>query len=969
MRVIDRDTGTTKKRKKPQALPPMRSPKGFAVDITPSNVKVSKADRGKTILMRSSFETYLAKHDDRIGPGQKRAVQLLKQDRNQLLLPQNRQYLAALQRTQPGEELHNAVMADKHAARQYRLLRGGLAVPPQSRLKLMQHGMKPEEIDKLGARTVPAEQLAATVSFRKVKQAQAMVRREEKKRNLPEGALSYDVKTQSLIPTQVAGGWFGRFFGGAMEAGMGAAALPAAVISTRGRVIPRMGVELAKSFAETATHPIRQFEQDPFTFLSNLAVPVTLGASGYLRGMSAAGAVSKAAEASRLGIPLEESGIHGTAAGRFSPVARAFPEGAPQAAVHGFLNPEYRGLMGAYYAARPGARARLRKEEEALAGRMGETAEARTPQPHQMSIFEEGAQQAPHEPPPRGMPEPDVIPPKIPLRNVRARARRVGAAAVATKANVVADIKATHKADMETVKNIQDKQWLGWTGPVGAHVAQAVAFTAREATDGIRALTILGHIAYLPNNWAGNALMNMVHQGIFAPVNLTRAWMMHRHLTPDELAQLRVGTGQNSLQVLHGGHGRGHMRALFDPVAKTFGKWGDQPFRDAALLHELYKQGYHTLKDVKDLARRSHEGDPKARADLAKAGVPASEEVVKFGPQNKLEEKYFRHAFFVYNWTKGATRYGMRFPIAHPLQANVAANLGGTVGAEYTQKRVGGLPPFLAGHVPVGGQRMINLFGTSPLSTGIGTGRAVAGTLQEFFPGTFGKFDPYTGEDWTDLLPPIPGAAIQATRGVGGRSALESIYRNVGPYKLYQGLAHPGSGKIFPGTRMEAIGHFVFGSLYPRKYDPQAIQESLERIGKSKPEMLIEGVKERYKKKFGRDIPPEIVSAYRKDLDELKAQKDFKDDYVHDHNRSSYEKLPGWNKMESAYNYLKESGHLPPETLQMMRTALNTVKDEALAESTARSWWALTNVGHAKTTWNEWARAAKSTELKRKAPG
>src|SRR4051812_11637692 len=167
---------------------------------------------------------------------------------------------------------------------------------------------------------------------------------------------------------------------------------------------------------------------------------------------------------------------------------------------------------------------------------------------------------------------------------------------------------------------------------------------------------------------------------------------------------------------------------------------------------------------------------------------------------------------------------------------------------------------------------MINPFTLNPLGTAVQVGRAAQGTMKELDPGRFGQYDPHTMEDWTSLLHPALQSAVEARENTGGRSYASGVIRNIAPYKLYHDLKHPGSGSIFPGTRREAIGHYVFGASYPRKYDPKALQTALERMNVNHPEALIPDQIKNYEKKTGQKIPPQLVTAYRHDLDELKAQ-------------------------------------------------------------------------------------------------
>jgi hypothetical protein len=847
MRDIRSGTATKKPKQKRRELPPI-SPRGFATDVTPRTHKVSREARGAAMLMRPSFETYMRKHDLHLGPGEQKALRMLKEDHTQLLRPKNHQYLAALQRATPDTNLGRAIAQDSHAASQHQKLLAGVSHAPTS--------AKISDIAKLP----PAEQ-------------QSML------------ATMPNVAHHGI-------GWASRLAEGASNSVIGTAPFLYHMATTDPRKsLPEVGGALAHSFGETARHPVRQLRQDPFAFFAN-----TLGVVG--------GGVGAGGRLGSLGRAVAERGAGESALG---------------AATRGFTHPQVRSLIDLYESKSPGAQVRIARENENIAKEILTAMDM----------------------------------PSAKIKGVKGRT-------IATWRDVKESLAATRKADEAHPRELME-QGHGFIGPAAAHVLSSANMTLRELTDGVRAGAIYLRPAYLPNNWAGNLFMNMTHQGFVAPVNLAKSVIMHRQLTARELRGLRAATGQTAAHAIMG-KGRGYMRSLTDPVAHTMGRIADQPFRDAALLHELRRVGYRKISDVKALVRKADNGDHAAIDELANAGRKAQEEIVKFARLSDTERNVIRNVFFVWNWVKGASRYAARYPLAHPVQTAVYQT-GGKIGNQEVQSQIGGLPPYLVGNIPVGHGRLSNPFALNPLGTAVQVGRAAQGTIAQLRGG--GKFDPHTMEDWTSLTNPVLGGLIEAREGVGGRSYVQNVIRNIAPYNLYQGLAHPGSGSTFPGTRTEAVGHYVFGSLYPRKYDPKAIQAALERMNVNHPEKLIPEMVKKYEAKTGQKVPPELVSAYRRDLHELKAQKDFKSSFAHKHNTSSYRRLPAINKAQAAIQYLDENHVVPKDQIREFKQALESMPDDQAANDFANGLWSITNVGSAKRAWNALMASRNQGELTR----
>jgi hypothetical protein len=975
------------------AKPLPLSPRGFAVDVTPPGKKVSKAARGAAFIQRQSFDTYLRHHDDKLGPGQKKTINMLRHDPGEFLNPKNAHHLSSLR--QPSDELKKAIDADPRTKHLHSLVLQATAGPPPTH-RQVSVGQPPD----------PRTQAKGAADVRRAQKAAG--------KGMPGGALSPQqlqagIKAAGLASPGQARDWVSKLAGGALESGVGMAPFLVHMATTDPRKsVPEVGETMAKSYWETLRHPVRQLREDPFSTFSNIvgAAGLGVGVGGRLAaagaGVREAGTVGAAARAATRGIPSEahlaatpwkrrvpfyydkRTGeiLHGEpgqnhgdighhvnadditaghviegdaniAHGRIGAVhltdandpelgpykgadaarlkkhieknLNAQP-GAPskvRAATYGFLHPKVRNLIDLNRARNPAAQARRDIDVQHMYEDLTKIAE---------------------------MPSEPVV---------------KGGAVMKTRKGY-RDIRADIRTTRAVRRGERMERLEKGVTPATAWTAGALKTAATELVDGVRAGTIYLRPAYLPNNWASNGFMNLTHQGFLAPVNLGTTYFIHKNLTNRELRIFRAATGMTPVQAIGTRGGHGYVRAVTDPIARTMGKVADQPFRDAALIHELKRRGIRKVSDMKALAKAADNQDPAALKTLSEAGIDASEEVVRFGKMNRAEQAVGRNVFFVWNWVRGAARYGAHFPLKHPVQANIYATAGRPIGNEYVQKRIGGLPPYLVGQVPIGGGKMINPWGVSPIGSTLDLGRALAGTAKAVIPG-MGPFDQHTMEDWTALLNPVIGGLIEARERPGGRGYLEGVVRNIAVSKLYRDLKHPGQAStIFPGTRREAIGHFVFGSLYPRKYDPQAIQTALERMNINHPEQLIEQTRKRYFQKTGQQIPKTVENAYRKDLKELKKQKDFKNDYADSKNASSFGKLPPANRAEAAIDYFEENNLKSKDSIALYRRMLDSGQSDQYMNLLANTLWNSTGVGHAKDAWHAYEKRTKQGQLTKK---
>jgi hypothetical protein len=543
-----------------------------------------------------------------------------------------------------------------------------------------------------------------------------------------------------------------------------------------------------------------------------------------------------------------------------------------------------------------------------------------------------------------------------------------------------ADLRATSYKDLHARPAELMEQGRGFHAPATAHAAALAGATFREGMDLAHAGTIYLRPAYLPNNWAGNAFMNAVHQGVLAPVNLAKSLRMDKHLGlglaegtgKRYTAMIDESLGANPATALLSPKGGGYVSSVTRPLAKWMGSAADQPFRRAAWLHEARRSGYSKLSDVQKLMDRAATKGPQrqqALNEIADIGRRAQEEIVKFGHMSDAEKTYIRNMIFVYSWMKGATRYSARFALQHPIQANLYSKLGQNVGQPYLEKNLGGIPSYMTGAIPIGHDKngnpiLINPFALNPLSTGIQAAKAAIGTAKVATGGAIGgKFDQYTDTDIASLLPPPLQAYLNAR--TGGKAPATSMEKSIALLALKKGLEHPGSGSVYPTTRTEALGHFVGGSMMPRVADAQALARSLAREQQATPMARMPNDIDTIEKAFGKNtIDPEFIYNYEQDLSNVQALKDFQHEYASKHGSSGFRNMPAANRVDAALEFLGR-GYMSPRDVAEIRREMKSMTNDQELSDLASSLWNSTGIGSTKSQWDDLLNQARKTHLSR----
>jgi hypothetical protein len=508
--------------------------------------------------------------------------------------------------------------------------------------------------------------------------------------------------------------------------------------------------------------------------------------------------------------------------------------------------------------------------------------------------------------------------------------------------------------------------------PTASAALSAAGISIREVSDLIRAGAVFLRPAYIPNNWAGNAFLNVIHQGVYAPINLGKSLFIDKHLGVQYMRAIDQGMGFNAASIMAAERGTGYVAAATDPIAKLMGKIADQPFRRAAWIHEARRAGYKTLGDIKRLLDQMSNESARFGGDLAEgesaaarlAQMPATEqfgkisraaqeEIIKFGKYNDIERGVLKNLIFVYSWMRGAARYFGRFPMQHPIQAAAYMNAA-NIGQNWLNQELGGVPNFLIGAIPVGkddqgNSILINPFSVNPL--GSGQQMLSAATSLKTIITNPDEFNKYVQTDPVGLLNPAVSNLVESY--TGGRPFLESTADSIAALRLKENLQHPGRGQIYPTTKEEALGQYFVGTMFPRKSSEAGIKRSLQRERADQPEQRVDDELKLVRDTMGVDLPPDFVNLYRQDLQKLEQQKDFQHEYAHKHGSQGFTNMPPANRAEAALDYLSKYHLIDPETMQSFREMIDTTEDDLVMNQIANALWRITGAGGVKDRWDE----------------
>jgi hypothetical protein len=205
--------------------------------------------------------------------------------------------------------------------------------------------------------------------------------------------------------------------------------------------------------------------------------------------------------------------------------------------------------------------------------------------------------------------------------------------------------------------------------------------------------------AYAFPNAFGNLFLNIVQQGLFAPVNLAKSFKLFNGLKPETIEKIRTLMGGGAAEQLKSPGFAGGVHRVSNAFASGYGKFVDDPFRFASFLHEARLDGFSSQSELEQLLT-----DP-AHADQVEAiANRANEAILNYDRMGPGEQAILRRLVFFYPWLKASTRYAGYFAREHPVMAGMTSPLG-QMGEERQKSILGDLPSFMEGAIPFTGRQ------------------------------------------------------------------------------------------------------------------------------------------------------------------------------------------------------------------------------------------------------------------------
>lgn len=369
---------------------------------------------------------------------------------------------------------------------------------------------------------------------------------------------------------------------------------------------------------------------------------------------------------------------------------------------------------------------------------------------------------------------------------------------------------------------------VGLTSGAGKHLFAAID----NVNDITKAVTLYTRPATVAPNILSGIGLNLIQQGMFAPINIARSFLLNKKLGSYEkmlvdeyMGEGRAGALRPSVETVG--------RRLVAKGAEFYGKIQDAPFRRASFLHEARVAGFKTNKQLRELLTSD------ANKDTLYAVVErANKAIIDYSELNRFERDFLRRIFYFYPWISGATRYSGRFVRENPIQAGVASQLG-QYGAEQEKSLYGELPSWARGLVQVGERGGFPLTVTTqnilPFTTAsdvadVLAGGVVGGTrgpevlAGQFSPVVSSLISTLTGR--SDLGAPLP-----SDRGVI-EQFIRQVYEGTPQYQTVKKLIEGTEGKVYPASSSDLIRAYLASTIFtPRPTDFDILRRITEMQG------------------------------------------------------------------------------------------------------------------------------------------
>ena len=403
-----------------------------------------------------------------------------------------------------------------------------------------------------------------------------------------------------------------------------------------------------------------------------------------------------------------------------------------------------------------------------------------------------------------------------------------------------------------------------------------VALYAGGSIDTLNNIVKLGLLqlnpSYYTMNFLGNSAMLLSQQGPFALANGWHAARLSSDIGEqfatyiDEL----MGAGIQSLAQLRW---QGDPTRYGNALNQLATVLVDRIPRRAAWMYEARRIGIDDPDVMTELLTRARAGDEQALKEVNYVTRRAKDALVDYDRLNDFERKYLARTLIFYPWVKGATRWTLRFPMEHPIQAMAFAAMY-VLQQRYADEELGENRPYyqdlavpLGVDVERGGEEYPLAFNPKQLFTWT--------TPYEYLNSLYGfATGESRGQPIAEMLSPVGGALVTA---LSGRRSFDDreVPRTFGTFlrelfakpPLWTKIENLGkdtekSNRLYPrSTQDKAIG-VGFGSLAPFPYNTEKSNWlGMGQRGKTPEEDVREDI-DKYRAAFEEDPPIEVVRGY-----------------------------------------------------------------------------------------------------------
>ena len=190
-----------------------------------------------------------------------------------------------------------------------------------------------------------------------------------------------------------------------------------------------------------------------------------------------------------------------------------------------------------------------------------------------------------------------------------------------------------------------------------------------------RIVYLFARVAY-GINFLGSAALTMIHQGPFGPGNALRAFRADE-LYGSFVAQTVRELAGSSRSLSFATERRG-ITKVSQGMAKFWSKFTDDKWREAAVYHEMHRQGILTKDGIspEQLEAGIKANDPAIMRKLSIVRQKARKAMVDFDNLTWPEKAVMRHLFFIYGWMTRSAVAAIYAFLEHPVKATLAAEAG-----------------------------------------------------------------------------------------------------------------------------------------------------------------------------------------------------------------------------------------------------------------------------------------------------